>query len=169
MLSVAVVGASGYTGAELLRLLAGHPEFRVALATGESQAGSAVAELYPSLAPAYPDLTYSPFSLDDPTFDLVELGFLCLPHGASQAIVPELRDRVRWIVDLAADFRLKDAGLYPKWYGEDHACPELLGDAVYGLPELFRAQIKQADVVAAPGCYVTASTLALAPLLAAGA
>jgi N-acetyl-gamma-glutamyl-phosphate reductase len=168
MPSVAVIGASGYTGAELLRLLAGHPEFRVVLATADTQAGSAVGGLYPSLAPAYPDLTYTPFSPDDPGLDGVDLAFLCLPHGASQAIVPRLHERVRWIVDLAADFRLHDASLYPQWYDEAHASPEWLDRFEYGLPELFRDQIKQADLVAAPGCYVTAATLALAPLLAGG-
>jgi N-acetyl-gamma-glutamyl-phosphate reductase len=168
MLSVAVVGASGYTGAELLRLLAGHPEMRVTLVTADTQTGAAVADLYPSLGPAYPELSYSPFSLDDPGLDGVDLAFLCLPHGASQAIVPRLRNRVRWTVDLAADFRLHDASLYPQWYGEAHACPGLLEQARYGLPELFRDEIKQADLVAAPGCYVTAATLALAPLLSAG-
>jgi N-acetyl-gamma-glutamyl-phosphate reductase len=167
MLQVAVVGASGYTGAELLRLLSGHPEFRVALATGDTQAGTAVADLYPSLAPAYGDTTFTEYSAQ--AVDGIDLAFLCLPHGASQAIVPELRDKVRWIVDLAADFRLTDASLYPRWYGAEHSCPELLADFVYGLPELFRDRIKQATLVAAPGCYVTTATLALAPLLAAGA
>ncbi|MGH9119232.1 MAG: N-acetyl-gamma-glutamyl-phosphate reductase [Acidimicrobiales bacterium] len=167
MSSVAVIGASGYTGAELMRLLAGHPEFRVTLATADTHAGTPVAGLYPSLAAAYPGMGYT--TLDDPALDRVDLAFLCLPHGASQAVVPELRHRVRWIVDLAADFRLRDAALYPRWYGEPHACPDLLADAVYGLPELFRDEVKQAGLVAAPGCYVTAATLALAPLLAADA
>jgi N-acetyl-gamma-glutamyl-phosphate reductase len=168
MLSVAVVGASGYTGAELLRLLAGHPELRVTLATADTHAGSTVADVYPNLAPAYAGLAFSAFSPDDPGLDGIDLAFLCLPHGASQAIVPRLRERVRWIVDLAADFRLHDASLYPQWYGHAHGCPELLDRFTYGLPELFRDVIKQADLVAAPGCYVTAATLALAPFLSAG-
>jgi N-acetyl-gamma-glutamyl-phosphate reductase len=169
MLSAAVIGASGYTGGELLRLLHGHPELRVVLATADTQAGSPVADLYPSLAAAYPDLSYSPFALNDPVLNGADVAFLCLPHGASQAIVPELVTRVRWIVDLAADFRLRDASLYPSWYREAHTSPELLDRFQYGLPELYRDQIKQANLVAAPGCYVTAATLALAPLLAAGA
>lgn len=163
---VAVVGASGYTGAELLRLLAGHPEVRVAIATAETQAGQGVADLYPSLAAAYADLALDPFE-PDAVVD-IDLAFLCLPHGASQRIVPEIRPRVPWIVDLGADFRLRDPALYDRWYGETHTHPELLAEFAYGLPELFRDDIKQATLVAAPGCYVTATTLALAPLLAAG-
>ena len=94
--------------------------------------------------------------------------FLGLPHGASQDIVAELRGQVKWIVDLAADFRLHDPDLYPQWYGEAHTAPELLGELVYGLPELFRAQIAGATGVASAGCYPTAATLALAPLVRAG-
>ena len=164
MLRIGIVGASGYTGAELLRLAAGHPELEVVVATGDTQAGTAVGELYPSLRAAYPDLVFSPF--EAAAFDGLDAAVLGLPHGASQAIVPELRGRVRWVVDLAADFRLADAGLYPTWYGEAHAAPELLGEAAYGLPELFRDGLTGADLVAVPGCYPTAASLALAPLLA---
>ena len=166
MLRIGIVGASGFTGAELLRLAAGHPELEVVVATGDSQAGTAVAELYPSLRAAYPDLVFVPF--DPADFEGLDAAVLGLPHGASQAVVPELRGRVRWVVDLAADFRLADAGLYPRWYGEDHTAPELLGQAAYGLPELFRDELVGADLVAVPGCYPTASTLALAPLVARG-
>jgi N-acetyl-gamma-glutamyl-phosphate reductase len=166
VIEVGIVGASGYTGAELLRLCATHPDLHVALATGDTQAGAPVRELYPSLAAAYPDLvfrTYDPADLDG-----IDLVFCGLPHGASQALMPELRERVRWVVDLAADFRLQDAELYPTWYGEAHAAPELLGDFAYGLPELFRADLEKATAVAVPGCYPTASALALAPLVSAG-
>src|SRR4051794_33603315 len=167
MMRVGVVGASGYTGAELLRLLAGHPELDVVYATGDSAAGVRAAELYPSLAAAYPDLVFDAY--DPAAADGLDLVFLGLPHGASQAIVPDLRKRVGKIVDLAADFRLKDAGLYPQWYGEEHTAPDLLSEFVFGIPELYRTQLEGADLVAAAGCYVTAAALALAPLVKAGA
>nr|MDQ2725328.1 N-acetyl-gamma-glutamyl-phosphate reductase [Actinomycetota bacterium] len=165
-LRAAVLGASGYAGSELLRLLAGHPTIDVTVATGETQAGTAVADLYPNLACSYPDLAYRAWDLS--SIEGVDVVFVALPHGASQDIVPDLRGRVKLIVDLAADFRLKDPGAYPVWYGEEHRCPELLGDAVHGIPELFREQLKGADLVAAAGCYVTAAALAIAPLVAAG-
>ena len=166
MLSVGIIGASGYTGAELLRLCAQHPDFEVVLATGDSQAGASVADLYPSLAAAYPRLRFDPVDLDAAAgLDLVFLG---LPHGASQGLVPQLRGRVKRLVDLAADFRLKDPALYPTWYGEEHHCPELLDEFVYGLPELYRSEHEGATLVAAPGCYVTTAALALAPLVRHG-
>ena len=167
VLSVGIVGASGYTGAELLRLLATHPEMRVAYATGDSSAGERAAALYPSLAAAYPDLVFE--SYDPAAVDDLDVVFLGLPHGASQAIVPELRKRVEVVVDLAADFRLKDAALYPQWYGEEHTCPDLLSEAAFGIPELFRDEIKGANLIAAAGCYVTTAALALAPLVRADA
>jgi N-acetyl-gamma-glutamyl-phosphate reductase len=166
VIEVGIIGASGYTGAELLRLCATHPELHVAFATGDSQAGTAVAELYPSLAAAYGDLTFRRY--DPADLDGVDLVFCGLPHGASQALMPELRSRVRWVVDLAADFRLQDAELYPQWYGEPHAAPELLPGFAYGLPELFRAELQGAQAVATPGCYPTASALAIAPLVREG-
>jgi N-acetyl-gamma-glutamyl-phosphate reductase len=164
--SVGIIGASGYTGAELLRLCAHHPEFDVRVATGESQAGTRIAELYPSLAAAYGDQAFEP--TEGAAVDGLDLVFLGLPHGASQALVPDLLGRVGKVVDLAADFRLIDASLYPTWYGEPHACPELLAEFAYGLPELFRADVVGAAAVAAAGCYVTASSLALAPLVGEG-
>lgn len=163
---IGIIGASGYTGAELLRLLSAHSGFEVRFATGDSQAGSVASDLYPSLAGAYPDLVYaewSPALLDD-----VSLVFCALPHGASQSLMPTLIDAVDHVVDLAADFRLSDAGLYPTWYGEPHACPELLDRFTYGLPELFRSELAQAQHVAVPGCYPTTSVLPLAPLVRAG-
>jgi N-acetyl-gamma-glutamyl-phosphate reductase len=138
----------------------------VGFATADTQAGLPVRELYPSLAAAYPDLVFVPYEAGLAT--QADVVFLCLPHGASQAIVPELLGTAKWIVDLAADFRLRDAALYPTWYGEAHAAPELLGDFAYGLPELFRAKLHGASAVAAPGCYPTTAALALAPLLESG-
>ncbi len=167
MKRVGIIGASGFTGAELLRIVAGHPEFELVAATAHTQAGKPIAELYPSLAAAYGDLEFG--GADDEALDGADLVFLGLPHGASQAIVPSLRGKVGHIVDLAADFRLPDASLYPTWYGEPHEAPELLSEFVYGLPEFFRDDIKGAELVAAPGCYVTTSALALAPFLKAGA
>jgi N-acetyl-gamma-glutamyl-phosphate reductase len=158
-----ILGASGYTGSELLRLLAGHPEFEMAVATAHSHAGAAVGTQTPSLAAAYPGLIYEEST--PARFDGLDLVFCGLPHGESQRIVPELRRRAGLVVDLAADFRLKDATLYPQWYGEEHSAPELLADAVYGLPELFREGLAGATLVAAAGCYPTAAGLALAPLV----
>ena len=164
---VGIVGASGYTGAELLRLAAGHPEMDVVLATGDTQAGAAVADLYPSLRPVYGDLVFEPYSPE--AVDGLDIVFCGLPHGASQAIVPEVKDRVKWVLDLSADFRLKDPAAYPQWYGAEHTAPELLADFAYGLPELFRDELVGASGVAVPGCYPTAASLALAPLVRAGA
>jgi N-acetyl-gamma-glutamyl-phosphate reductase len=161
-----IVGASGYTGAELLRLLAGHPEFEVATVTAHAHAGQLVGEHTPSLAAVYPGLQYEAVSAD--ALSGLDLVFCALPHGESQRIVPELRGRVGLIVDLAADFRLKDPSLYPSWYGEEHQAPELLADAVFGLPELFRSNLPGASLVAAAGCYPTAASLALAPFLRSG-
>ncbi len=163
---VGVFGASGFAGAELLRLAAGHPAFDVVLATADSQVGGRVTELYPSLAAAYPDLFFTP--VDPDAAEGLDLLFLALPHGASQDLVPDLRKRVGTIVDLAADFRLKDPELYPIWYGEQHHHPDLLAEAVFGLPELFRDELPGAALVAAAGCYPTAAALALAPLVRSG-
>jgi N-acetyl-gamma-glutamyl-phosphate reductase len=166
MVRVGIIGASGYTGAELLRLCAGHPDLAVEYATGDSQAGTGAAELYPSLAVAYPDLV---FEAHDPArVHGLDLVFLGLPHEASMALAPELVGKVGCVVDLSAAYRLKDASLYPRWYGFDHDQPELLAEAVYGLPEIHRERLRGARLVATPGCYVTAATLALWPLLRAG-
>ena len=163
---IGIVGASGYAGAELLRLCAGHPDLEVAWATGDTQAGTPVASLYPNLAAAYGDLTFAAY--EPSAADGLDAVLLALPHGASQSLVPDLRKRAGAVLDLAADFRLRDAALYPQWYGEEHAAPELLPEFVYGLPELFRDEVVGADAVAVPGCYPTAAALALAPLVRAG-
>jgi N-acetyl-gamma-glutamyl-phosphate reductase len=164
---VGILGASGYTGVELLRLCAGHPEFQVAYATGDTQAGTRAADLYPSLAAAYPDLVFAPYDADEAAG--LDVAFCALPHGNSQRIVPQLRGKVGHIVDLAADFRLRRAELYPTWYGEAHAAPDLLAEAAFGIPELFRDDIKDATLIAAAGCYPTAAALALAPFVRIGA
>lgn len=164
---VGVVGASGYTGAELLRLCAGHPELDVVVATAASRAGERIADHTPSLAADYGSLAYS--ALDAQVLRGLDLVFLCLPHGESQRLVPDLVDAVGAVVDLAADFRLKDPALYPQWYGAAHEAPDLLARFVYGLPELCREELRGARLVAVPGCYPTAAALALAPLVQAGA
>ncbi|HEY1826532.1 MAG TPA: N-acetyl-gamma-glutamyl-phosphate reductase [Acidimicrobiales bacterium] len=161
-----IVGGSGYTGAELLRLLAGHPEIEVAVVTAHSHAGQVVGEHTPSLAAAYPGLVYE--AADPGRLKGLDVVFFALPHGESQRVIPDVRSGTGLIVDLAADFRLKDAALYPQWYGEEHVHPASLADAVFGLPELFRAELAGATLVAAAGCYPTTAGLALAPLLRAG-
>ncbi len=164
-----IVGGSGYTGVELLRLLAGHPAIEVAVVTAHSHAGEVVGAHTPSLAAAYQGLVYEAAGPEDmDSLDGLDVVFCALPHGESQRIVPALRDRVGVIVDLAADFRLRDAALYPTWYGEEHAAPEVLADAVFGLPELFRSGLAGATLIASAGCYPTAAGLALAPLVRAG-
>ena len=165
-MKVGIAGASGYTGAELLRLLSAHPQFEVGVATAHSHVGLPVGEHTPSLGAAYPGLIYEDTDAD--VLDGLDLVFCALPHGESQKFVPGLRARVGCIVDLAADFRLKEAALYPQWYGEEHAAPELLSAAVFGLPELFRDDLPGATLVAAAGCYPTSAGLALAPLLRRG-
>jgi N-acetyl-gamma-glutamyl-phosphate reductase len=149
-----------------LRLLAGHPSFEVVVAQGDTSAGLRVAELYPNLAPCYGDMKYS--ALDPSGFDGLDVVFVALPSGRSQEMVPALATSVPLVVDLGPDFRLKDASLYPLWYGFEHRAAELLGKFVYGLPELFHHELAGARLIAAPGCYVTAASIALAPLVSQG-
>lgn len=165
MHKIGILGASGFVGAELLRLCADHPEFEVGYATGDSQAGTLASTLYPSLTTAYPNLVFDEFNLDKAL--KCDVVFLALPHEASLQLVPQLVDKVRLVVDCSAAFRLKDASLYPKWYGFDHDRPTELKRAVYGLPELYRQELVDAKLIAVPGCYVTAASLALAPLVKA--
>jgi N-acetyl-gamma-glutamyl-phosphate reductase len=159
----AVVGASGYTGAELLRLLAGHSEIDVVHLTGESNAGARVADVYPGLAPAYPDTTYA--ALDAGDLRGLDLVFCALPHGASQALLPQLVDDVAHIIDLGADFRLPP-DVYERWYGEPHHAPAIVSRFAYGMVELYRDELAARAHVASPGCYPTAVSLACAPLVA---
>jgi N-acetyl-gamma-glutamyl-phosphate reductase len=166
MLRVGIIGASGFTGAELLRLVAQHPQFELAVATADSQAGVAAATLYPGLAGAYPGLVFEAF--DPWQVEGLDVVFLGLPHEASLALAPQLVGRVGCVVDLSAAYRLKDAAQYPAYYGFEHDQPQLLAEAVYGLPELHRDELKGARLIATPGCYVTAATLALRPLVEGG-
>jgi N-acetyl-gamma-glutamyl-phosphate reductase len=163
---VGVMGASGFAGGELLRLLAGHPSFDAVVATGGSRAGEPLAEVHPHLAAGYPGLELD--VTEAGVADGLDVVFLALPHGVSAALVPDLLDRVPLVVDLGADFRLHAPALYPVWYGGPHPAPELLGLAVYGIPELAGERLVGARLVAAAGCYVTAAALVLAPLVSAG-
>ena len=161
----AVLGASGYGGAELLRLLAGHPQIDVAVLTAESQAGRPVTDLYPHLA-TYDGRSYEHVDAARHRIETCAVVFAALPHGESMRVLPGLA--APRIVDFGADFRLDDPGTYEAWYGEAHAAPDALRGWVYGLTELFRGAVAAATRVANPGCYPTAVTLAMAPLLKAG-
>ncbi len=165
-LTAGIVGASGFTGAELLRLIEGHTHIDATVLVGDTQAGRAVDDLYPSLAVSHAGRVYVEY---DPA-DLIGLDvvFLCLPHMASQPVVADLWGKVGLIVDLGSDFRLVDAALYPTWYGAEHQQPELLGEFVYGLAERNRTQLAKAKAIAVPGCYPTAAALAIAPFADAG-
>lgn len=165
-LNVGIVGASGYTGAELLRLIAGHENLDLVVATGDSKAGTRIADLYPSLALAYGDRTFATYSPE--ALAGVDIAFCGLPHGVSMDVVPDLLGKVGRVIDLGSDFRLNDPALYPQWYGAEHTNPELLERSVYGLPELFRDEIAGAELIAATGCNAATATLTLAPLLDAG-
>ncbi len=160
---VGIVGATGYAGLELLRLAGSHPDFEVVVATGERHAGQRVAHFAPALAALYPSLVFAPHDrLGDAAPELV---FVALPHGQSQTIVADMVARGVAVVDLGADFRLKDAATYTQWYGESHRAPELLGRAVYGLVERHRHELAGARLIASPGCYPTATALAVGPFV----
>ena len=166
MHKIAIVGASGFAGAELMRICAAHPGFDVSVVTGESAAGTAVGDLYPSLALAYPDTVFEEYSSD--LISMADLTFVALPHGHSQRLMPEISEASKRVIDLGADHRFDDPAVYEAWYGEPHAHPETLSDFAFGIPELFRADLTGAAKVAVAGCYVTAASLALAPFLASG-
>ncbi|HBY45986.1 MAG TPA: N-acetyl-gamma-glutamyl-phosphate reductase, partial [Chloroflexi bacterium] len=162
-LKASIVGGSGYAGGELLRLLLGHPEVEVAQVTSRSLAGKLVTTSHPNLRKRT-TLKYSmPAALES-----CDVLFICVPHGASSPNVSEYLDKAGVIIDLSADFRLRDATDYKTWYGWEHPRPELIPTTVYGLPELHREEIRQANYIASPGCNATASILALYPLAASG-
>jgi N-acetyl-gamma-glutamyl-phosphate reductase len=161
--SVAILGASGYTGAELVRLIATHPGLRIAALTGERKAGMAMAEVFPFLAHLdLPVLT----RIEDVDFSAIDLCFCALPHATSQAVIKDLPADLK-VVDLSADFRLRDPAAYEKWYGKPHAAPELQRKAVYGLTEFYRPEIRAARLVAGTGCNAAAGQYAIRPLISA--
>jgi len=162
VIQVGIVGGTGYTGVELLRLLASHPQVNVSVITSRAEAGVAVADLYPSLRGHF-DLAFSVPDVD--ALSQCDAVFFATPHGVAQAMMPQLISRGVRVIDLSADFRIRDKGLWEQWYNQEHACPELIDQAVYGLPEVNRAAIAQAQLVACPGCYPTAAQLGLIPLL----
>lgn len=162
---VAIVGGTGYAGAELLRLLAGHPEAEVVAVTSRGDAGTPVAEAYPQLRGVI-DLEFS--VPEAATFADCDVVFFATPHAAAMHDVPALLAAGKRVIDLSADFRLRDPALWARWYGVAHACPELIERAVYGLPELNRKAIAGAELVACPGCYPTAVVLGFKPLIDAG-
>jgi N-acetyl-gamma-glutamyl-phosphate reductase len=166
MIRTAILGASGYAGGELLRLLGAHPDFAPAKLFGDSRAGQALGAVHPHLAAVYSDAVIEKF--EDAALDGIDLLFAALPHGQSQKLAASILDRGIPFVDLGADFRLSDAATYERWYGHAHQAPELLVKFVYGIPELNREAIRSSKAVAAAGCYATAAILALKPLIDAG-
>lgn len=165
MIKVGIVGGTGYTGVELLRLLTQHPEVELAAITSRGEAGSAVADMFPSLRGRVALRFSDP--ADAPLKDC-QLVFFATPNGVAMKQAQELLDAGVRVIDLAADFRIKDVAMWEKWYGMAHASPHLVAEAVYGLPELNRQQIRQARLVANPGCYPTAAQLGFLPLIEAG-
>jgi len=165
-IKVGIVGGTGYTGVELLRLLALHPNAELTVITSRGEAGLPVADMFPSLR-GYVNLKFSdPAQVDLSGCDVV---FFATPNGIAMQQTRELLAKGVRVIDLAADFRIKDVATWEKWYGMEHACPELVAEAVYGLPEINREKIKQAKLVANPGCYPTAVQLGFMPLLESGA
>src|SRR5215212_475149 len=156
MIRTAILGASGYAGGELLRLITAHPQLEAARLFGESKAGQALGAVHPHLAAAYPDAIFEKF---DGSLDGIDLVFAALPHGHSQRLAASILEKDILFVDLGADFRLDDAATYERWYGHAHEAPELLGCFVYGIPELNRDAIRGAKAAAAAGCYATAAIL----------
>jgi N-acetyl-gamma-glutamyl-phosphate reductase len=162
VIKVGIVGGTGYTGVELLRILADHPEAEVQCITSRSEAGVPVAEMYPNLRGHY-DLAFS--EPDNRELAACDLVFFATPHGVAMEAVPELLKAGTRVVDLSADFRIRDLDVWARWYGMPHTSPEWAAKAVYGLPEVAREQIRKAELVANPGCYPTAVQLGFLPLL----
>ncbi len=166
MLNVGIIGASGYTGAELARLLCNHPEVNISVATSRQYAGKQLSEIFPSLREKL-DIVCENLSPEE-LADKADFFFTAVPHKTAMDLVPHLLKKDKKVVDLSADFRIRDVAVYEDWY-QPHSSAELLSEAIYGLPELYREQIKKSRLVANPGCYPTSIILGLTPLLKAGA
>ena len=166
MIDVGIVGGTGYTGVELLRLLAQHPQVRVRAITSRKDAGTRVVDMFPSLRRRYDALTF--VEPDKAGLAQCNLVFFATPHGVAMAQARELVGAGVKLIDLAADFRLKDPAVFERWYKMPHACPDLLAESVYGLPEVNREKIRKARIVGNPGCYPTAVQLGFLPLVEAG-
>lgn len=162
MIRIAIIGGTGYTGVELLRLLAQHPQAEVRAISSRAEAGRPVADLFPNLRGHY-DLCFCDPA--DVNYSEIDLVFFATPHGVAQAGMAEVFSSGTRVVDLSADFRIRDQKTWETWYGQDHQCPELISEAVYGLPEVNREKIAHARLVACPGCYPTGIQLGLKPLL----
>lgn len=165
LIKAGIVGGTGYTGVELLRLLAGHPQVDLKIVTSRGEAGMAVAELFPNLR-GHVDLPFT--APDSAALSACDVVFFATPHGTAMGMAAELLATGVRVIDLSADFRLKDAQVWQRWYNTPHTSPELLQEAVYGLPEVNRALIKDARLIAVPGCYPTSVQLGLLPLLEQG-
>jgi N-acetyl-gamma-glutamyl-phosphate reductase len=165
MIRAGIVGGTGYTGVELLRILALHPKVEVAVVTSRADAGVRVDAVYPSLR-GFIDAVFTPPEID--TLSACDVVFFATPNGTAMLMAEQLLARGIKVIDLSADFRLKDAKEWSHWYGMEHACPDLIGDAVYGLPEVNREAIKSARLIACPGCYPTSVQLGFLPLLEKG-
>ncbi|GLR64072.1 N-acetyl-gamma-glutamyl-phosphate reductase [Marinospirillum insulare] len=166
MIKIGIVGGTGYTGVELLRLLASHPNAQVEVITSRSEAGVGVAEMYPNLRGHYSNLFFT--EPDVALLAACDVVFFATPHGVAHALAGELLDAGTRVIDLSADFRLNNAEEWAEWYGQPHGAPELLKESVYGLPEIAREEIKTARLIAVPGCYPTAVELGLLPLFEKG-
>jgi N-acetyl-gamma-glutamyl-phosphate reductase len=165
MIKIGIVGGTGYTGVELLRILAKHPQAQLTCITSRKEDGLPVADMYPSLR-GHINLAFS--SPEKANLAQCDVVFFATPHGVAMAQTPELLAAGTKVIDLAADFRLQDVTQFEQWYGMQHSCPDLLAEAAYGLPELHREQIKAARIVGNPGCYPTTMQLGFYPLLKAG-
>ncbi|GLI53032.1 N-acetyl-gamma-glutamyl-phosphate reductase [Thermodesulfovibrio yellowstonii] len=163
MLKAFICGGSGYTGSELLRILAGHDEVEIVGVTSEKSAGMSVSELFPAFF-IYKNLKFENLHIEK-IKDRADIYFLALPHGKSQEVGALLVGANKRVIDLSADFRIKDAKVYEQWYKTPHSCSDLLKEAVYGLPEIYRDKIKKARLIANPGCYPTSAILPLYPFL----
>lgn len=165
MIRVGIVGGTGYTGVELLRLLVNHPKVELAVITSRSDAGTAVADMFPSLR-GFVDLAFT--VPDTKTLAACDVVFFATPHAVAMHSMAELLEQGVRVIDLSADFRVKDIPLWEKWYGCEHVCPQWVEKAVYGLPEINREAMKTAQLIAAPGCYPTSVQLGFLPLIEAG-